>query len=90
MVLGITPSTFCTKFPDKKAQCNADGLAATKSAITIGNVGTVVGAVGGAAVVFGVYLWLRSPSESSVTEHQVSLLPQVGPDGCGLVAAGRF
>jgi hypothetical protein len=88
MINGVTPPSFCTKLPNQKSQCDAEGFAATKSAITIGNVGTVVGIVGVAAVGVGVYLWLRPPSESG--ERQISFVPQVGPDGTGVAAVGRF
>ncbi len=83
------PGFYCTRLPNKTAQCDAEGLAATKSAITIGNVGTVVGAVGIAVAAVGAYLWLRSPGESA-SDRQISVAPQLTADGAGIVAIGRF
>lgn len=77
----------CNKV-DGKRLCNPDGYAATKNALLIGNVGTVVGVVGLAAAGVGAYLWLRSPSEHAA--RAVSVVPQLGPEGAGLAAVGTF
>jgi hypothetical protein len=88
IAMGITPTTHCTRLPDQTSQCDVDGLAATRSAIKLGNVGTAVGIVGIAATAVGMYLWLRSPDRTG--ERRVSLVPQAGPGGTGIVAVGRF
>jgi len=72
---------------DKIWQCGSSGFAGTRSARTLGTVGTVVGGIGLAAVGVGAFLWLRGPKDS---EQRVSVLPQLGPDGAGLAAVGRF
>jgi hypothetical protein len=59
----------------------------TESARTLGTAGTVVGIVGIAAIGVGTYLWLRSPK---VSDSRVGLVPQLGPDGGGILAIGRF
>lgn len=72
---------------DKVWQCDPTGYADTRSARTLGTVGTVVGGIGLLAVGVGTYLWLRSPNGG---EQRVSVLPHVGPDGAGIAAVGRF
>ena len=76
-----------TKDGDKVWQCGSTGYADTRSAHTLGTVGTVVGGVGLVAIGVGAYLWLRAPKDE---EQRVSVLPHVGPDGAGIVAVGRF
>lgn len=83
------PDSPCSEHNGDK-ECNPDGYAATKNAILYGNVGTVVGVVGIAAVGVGAYLWLRSPKEQTDSDRKVTLVPQVGPDGTGIAAFGRF
>ncbi len=68
-------------------QCDSPGFAGTRSARTLGTVGTVVGGLGLAAVGVGAFLWLRGPKDS---EPRVSVLPQLGPDGMGIAAVGHF
>lgn len=69
-------------------QCNGNGQTETERARTLGVVGSVVGGVGVAAVAVGLYLWIRSPSESHA--KRVTLLPQLAPGEAGVVAVGRF
>jgi hypothetical protein len=69
-------------------QCDPDEYEATGTAGTLGTVGTVVGGIGLVAVGVGAYLWLRGPKDES--NRQVSVVPQLGPDGAGFVAVGRF
>jgi hypothetical protein len=72
---------------EKVWQCDSTGFAGTRSARTIGTTGTVVGGIGLVAVGVGAILWLTSPKEG---ERQVSVLPQLTPDGAGIAAVGRF
>jgi tetratricopeptide (TPR) repeat protein len=69
-------------------QCDPDEFEATGTAHTLGTVGTVVGGIGLVAVGVGAYLWLRGPKDES--NRSVSLVPQLGPESVGFVAAGRF
>ncbi|HEY5935621.1 MAG TPA: hypothetical protein VIU61_13320 [Kofleriaceae bacterium] len=61
----------------------------TESARTLGTAGTIVGIVGIAAVAAGTYVWLRSP-RAPADSARVSVVPQLGPDGGGILAIGRF
>ena len=81
------PCTQITKDMDTVWQCDPTGYAETRSAHTLGTVGTVVGGIGLLAVGVGTYLWLRSPNGE---EQRVSVLPLVGPDGAGIAAVGHF
>jgi hypothetical protein len=69
-------------------ECDDVGLSDTKSARTLGTVGTVVGALGLVGAGVGLYLWLRAPDEGH--SGGVSLLPQLDPSAPGVVAVGRF
>jgi len=69
-------------------RCPPENQTQTENARTLGNVGTVVGAVGLAATGVGLYLWLRAPK--STEQRQVSILPHVSPESAGLAAVGRF
>jgi hypothetical protein len=71
----------------KMCDSNDDHLV-TESARTLGNVGTVVGIVGLAAIGVGAYLWIRSPAAADAPK--VSIVPGLGPDGGGILAIGRF
>lgn len=82
---GAPPCTS-TKAGDR---CSPAGLTETQRARTLGNVGTIVGVAGLVATGVGVYLWLRAPS-STTEQRAVALVPDVGPDGVGLAAVGRF
>ncbi len=75
------------KGTDQVWQCDPTGFAETRSARTLGTVGTVVGGIGFIGVGVGMYLWLRSPKRE---QQRVSFLPHVGPDGAGIAAVGRF
>ena len=73
---------------DGEVVCNATQQSETERALTIGNVGTVVGAVGLAATGVGLYLWLTAPKDA--TERKVTVIPSVTPEGAGITAVGRF
>ncbi len=70
--------------------CNAEGFQKTGNALTLGNVGTVVGIAGGVAIGIGAYLWFFAPKDKAPAERQVNLVPTIGPDGAGITAVGRF
>ena len=73
---------------DDDKECDPQGLSDTRSARTLGNVGTVIGAIGLVGAGVGLYLWLRAPAEGR--SRGVSLLPQLDPGAPGVVAVGRF
>jgi hypothetical protein len=72
--------------------CEAYGQSRTQRAHTLGNVGTVVGLLGVGVTVAGAYLWFSAPSESATepAARHLGFAPQLGPDGLGLAAVGRF
>lgn len=78
----------CTLLVDGTIQCPTNAYGDTKSARTLGSVGTVVGTVGVLAVLVGGYLYMTGPKD--VRERKISVVPQVGADGVGFAAVGRF
>jgi hypothetical protein len=61
------------------------------NAIGLGNVGTVVGIAGGAAVLVGAVLWYTGrKSSAEQASPRVTLLPHVDSDTAGITAVGRF
>lgn len=73
------------------AHCPPESQTKTENARTLGNVGTVVGAVGVVAAGVGLYLWLGAPRSSEAREARgVSIVPHVSPEAAGLTAVGRF
>ena len=60
-----------------------------RSARQLGNVGTIVGAAGVAAMLAGGYLWFFAPKPYS-ERRSVSVVPRVAPDGGGIAVIGRF
>lgn len=86
-IAGMPESAPCMEVGDD-LRCTPEGFRATNRARTYGTVGTVVGVVGLGAVAAGAFLWLTAPRDS--TETQVGIVPTVGADSVGVVAAGRF
>ena len=82
---GLAP---CVTLPTGHIQCRSGAYGATKSARTLGTVGTVVGGVGVAAIAVGAYLWFRSPRAGK--EARISLVPRLDPTGAAVVVVGRF
>ena len=67
--------------------CDAEGTEINRKARLYGNIGTVVGGVGVAAMVTGVVLYLTSPAARPVLEH--AYLDADG-DSAGFGFSGRF
>lgn len=69
--------------------CGEDAYRAIQSARQLGNIGTLVGGAGVAAMLVGGYMWLFAPKPYA--EHRrVSVVPRVAPEGAGLAVFGRF
>jgi tetratricopeptide (TPR) repeat protein len=86
----------CQHIPGQGDLCSSQGQARTNRARTLGNVGTAVGVAGVLIAGAGAYLWFRSPSSTPSDtpndpgDKNLTVVPQVSPDGLGVVAAGRF
>lgn len=85
-VLGLVAKNKYTECPDNI--CEPAAQSENEKALTFGNVGTVVGAVGVVAGGIGLYLWLTAPKDPS--ERRVTLVPNVTSESAGLAAMGRF
>lgn len=72
--------------------CSAEGQKQTNRAHTLGNVGTVVGVASVLVAGGGAYFWFRSPKSTPTDtgDKKLTLVPQLSPDGLGVVALGRF
>jgi hypothetical protein len=70
--------------------CSPDGQSNTEQAITYGNVATVVGIVGVAAIGVGLYLWISAPKEQEQDQRGITFVPEITPESAGLAAVGRF
>jgi len=83
---GAAPPTRRAAIARPKAQKQ------TNRAHTYGNVGTVVGVAGVLVAGAGAYLWFRSPKSTppDTGAPKLTVVPQVSPDGLGVVALGRF
>ena len=86
------PDSPCTESPNARPSCDADGFSAVGRARTLGNVGTVVGVVGVAAIAAGGYLWFSAPKSNAggAAERKLAVVPQVAPGGGGVAVFGRF
>jgi len=78
--------------PDgERLHCSGEAIGEPQSALTLGYVATAAGIVGLAATGVGLYLWLRAPDDrADRPEPRVTFVPQLGPEGAGLAAVGRF
>jgi hypothetical protein len=63
--------------------CDRTGKSKVDSARTIGTTSAVIGGLGAATLVAGIYLWISAPSGVVVT-------PVAGPEGAGVSVSGRF
>lgn len=68
--------------------CSGEAIGQAQSARTLAHVGTAAAVLGLAATGVGLYLWLGASEERE--ERGVTLVPQLGADGAGLSAFGRF
>jgi hypothetical protein len=96
-VTGLVVGLVANSRYDDVTSCHADGncdlpedYTRRKSARSLGNVGTVVGIAGGAAIVVGAVLWYTGRKSSAEQAPRVTLLPQLAPDAAGIAAVGRF
>jgi hypothetical protein len=82
----------CTSDPSLGNRCTTEGLKQTKSARTLGTVGTWIGIGGLAAAAVGGFLWYTSLASTSNDsgDPKLAVVPQVGADSLGVVALGRF
>jgi serine/threonine-protein kinase len=74
-----------------KPFCDADGLSLLKGATTTANVSNVALAVGGAAVIGGVVLFLTAPADGAPAKAEsarLQVLPGVGPGSGGIFVQG--
>jgi hypothetical protein len=69
--------------------CRENAYEGIQSARQLGNIGSVVGGAGVAAMLVGGYLWLFAPKPYAELRG-VSVIPRVAPDGGGLAVFGRF
>ncbi len=81
-----------TTCDDNANTCDSpDDYTKRKNALSLGNVGTVVGLAGAGAIVVGAVLWYTGrKSSTESTQPRVTLLPHATPDGAGITAVGRF
>jgi hypothetical protein len=70
--------------------CDGDAYTKLKRAHTIGNVGTIVGGVGLAAIGVGALLWFTAPHTERPDGPAVTIGPSITPTSAGLTAVGRF
>ena len=73
---------------EERLQCDDIGYADLGRARQIGTVGTVVGAVGVAALGVGLYLWLGAPTPRE--REGVAVVPTISGESAGVAAVGRF
>lgn len=77
---------------DGRLLCEGRAYTGVRSALQLGDIGTIVGGVGIAAVVAGGYLWLFTPEPYAGRRDRgrVSVVPHVAPGGSGVAVLGRF
>jgi hypothetical protein len=85
-------SGACMTRPDLPPACDNEGADAVGRARTLGNVGTVIGGVGIAAMLAGGYLWFFAPKSpaGAAAERKLTVVPRLAPDGGGIAVFGRF
>jgi hypothetical protein len=72
----------CSKIGGQSV-CNGTGLTSQRSAITLGNVGTVVGVIGVAAIGAAAIVFVTAPRD-------VAIVPTASEHGGGVAVSGRF
>ncbi len=78
------------RVPEAMIECTVEGRDRANDARTLGNIGTVVGVIGAAAIVTGAVLWFTAPSARQPRERTVRFFPTLTTDSAGLTALGRF
>jgi len=96
---------ICPEGPDGRRVCtDGDVYARVQAARQLGNVGTIVGVAGVAAMLVGGYLWYFAPRQhveppaaaagalgpGAGRRAAVRVVPELGPAGGGLSIVGRF
>jgi hypothetical protein len=99
VVLGLVARSRYNRYADDMARCTrAEGgplicessaYSGVRSALQLGDIGSIVGGVGIAAVLAGSYLWFFAPKPYA-EQRRVSVVPRVTPGGGGLAVFGRF
>jgi hypothetical protein len=82
----------CTHTP-QGPRCTLDGQTQTEKARTRGNFGTGFAVTGLVIASAGAILWLRAPAGNAppdTSDYKLTVVPQLAPDGLGVVALGRF
>lgn len=100
VVLGLVARSRYHRYADDTARCSkaeggpliCDGSAysGVRSALQLGDIGSIVGGVGIAAVLAGSYLWFFAPTPYAAEQRRVSVVPHAWPGGGGLAVFGRF
>jgi len=91
VILGLTAkSSYDRAFHDGHCDratlvCDDAGQAATDRARTRGTIGTVIGAVGLAAIAAGVIVYVTAP-----VARDTAIVPTASDEGAGLALIGRF
>jgi hypothetical protein len=79
---------LCTPQDGGGLACEGEAYSGVRSALQLGDIGSIVGGVGVAAMLVGGYLWFFAPEPYE--RQRVSVVPRVGPDGGGVAVVGRF
>jgi hypothetical protein len=72
---------------DDNNACDAEGTSTNREARRLGNIGTIVGGVGVAALITGAVLYVTAPAARPVLEHAYL---DVDGASAGLGFRGRF
>ncbi len=70
--------------------CDAQGLTDTHDARSAANTATIIFAVGAAATITGIVVYVIAPRAASSTEHAFYVVPTTSSEGAGFAFGGRF
>ncbi len=73
--------------PNDKNLCDSQGVDLRSQARNGGNLATIVGGIGAAALVAGVVLFVSAPSSE---KRPIAVIPSAGPGTAGLVLVGSY